>query len=72
MELVEALNHPRTWSYFFLGFDVEEDVGDECLRPDGAVEAGDARQEGPERHQDVDVAAERSSSHPGESAGHVT
>lgn len=53
---------PGPSSYFGLGFDAEEDVGEKRLRPDGAVEGGHTSQEGPEHHQDVDVAAERSSS----------
>lgn len=59
-------------SHLLLGSEAEEDAGEERLRPDGAVEGGDAGQEGPEHHQDVDVAAERSSSGPGQSAEHVT
>ena len=33
----------------------EEDVGQQGAGPEGAVEGGDARQEGPEHQQNVDV-----------------
>lgn len=39
----------------------EEDVREEGVRSDGAVERDDTGQEGPEHHQDVDVPAERTS-----------
>ena len=46
-------------AYFSPGPDGEDDVREEGLRPDGAVEGDDTSQERPEDHQDVDVSAGR-------------
>lgn len=49
--IVSAATH----TYFAAGLDGEEDVGEEGLGAEGAVEGCDSGQEGPEHHQDVDV-----------------
>lgn len=54
---VDSCARRRRRPYFGLGAEGEEDVGQERLRPHGAVEGDHAGQEGPEHHQDVEVAA---------------
>lgn len=54
------LNASICETYFVPGLYGEEDVREEGLRSDGAVESDDAGQERPEDHQDVDIPAEGS------------
>lgn len=51
--------HLRCIAYFVPRLDGEDDVREEGLRSDGAVERDDTSQERPEDHQDVDVSAGR-------------
>ena len=46
-------------SHFVPRLHGEEDVWEKCLRSEGAIESGDAGQERPEHHQDVNVPERR-------------